>query len=167
LMTQQALVAYSMGLLGLILVKILAPGFYARQNIKTPVKIAIFTLVATQLMNLVFVFGLHLQHAGLALAIGLGACINAGLLYYHLRKAAIYQPQPGWWKFYLKLLIGLILMGVVLYFAMGNPADWLQFSLLKRLMYITGLVSLGAISYFTALLLMGFRPRDYIRRVER
>jgi putative peptidoglycan lipid II flippase len=118
-------------------------------------------------MNLVFVFGLHLQHAGLALAIGLGACINAGLLYYHLRKAAIYQPQPGWWIFYLKLLIGLILMGVVLYFAMGNPSDWLQFSLLKRLMYITGLVSLGAISYFAALLLMGFRPRDYIRRVER
>jgi putative peptidoglycan lipid II flippase len=166
-MTQQALIAYSMGLLGLILVKILAPGFYARQNIKTPVKIAIFTLVATQLMNLVFVFGLHLQHAGLALAIGLGACINAGLLYYHLRKAAIYQPQPGWWIFYLKLLIGLILMGVVLYFAMGNPADWLQFNLLKRLMYLTGLVSLGAISYFAALLLMGFRPRDYIRRVER
>jgi putative peptidoglycan lipid II flippase len=166
-MTQQALVAYSMGLLGLILVKILAPGFYARQNIKTPVKIAIFTLVATQLMNLVFVFGLHLQHAGLALAIGLGACINAGLLYYHLRKATIYQPQAGWWIFYFKLLIGLILMGVVLYCAMGNPSDWLQFSLLKRLMYLTGLVSLGAISYFAALLLMGFRPRDYIRRVER
>ncbi|PPC94503.1 MAG: murein biosynthesis integral membrane protein MurJ [Methylotenera sp.] len=166
-MTQQALVAYSMGLLGLILVKILAPGFYARQNIKTPVKIAIFTLVATQLMNIVFVFGLHLQHAGLALAIGLGACINAALLYYHLRKAAIYLPQPGWWIFYFKLLIGLILMGIVLYYAMGNPGDWLQFSILKRLMYLTGLVALGAISYFAALLLMGLRPRDYIRRVER
>ena len=77
LMTQQALIAYSVGLLGLILVKILAPGFYARQNIKTPVKIGVFTLVVTQLMNLLFVFGLGLNHAGLALAIGLGACLNA------------------------------------------------------------------------------------------
>jgi putative peptidoglycan lipid II flippase len=145
----------------------LAPGFYARQNIKTPVKIAIFTLVATQLMNVVFVFMLGLQHAGLALAIGLGACINAGLLYYHLRKAAIYQPQPGWLLFYFKLLIALILMGVVLYFAMGNAADWLQFKLLKRLMFLTGLVSLGALVYFAALYLMGLRPKDYIRRVER
>jgi putative peptidoglycan lipid II flippase len=165
LMTQQALIAYSLGLLGLILVKILAPGFYARQNIKTPVKIAVFTLIATQLMNIIFVFVLHLQHAGLALAIGLGACINAGLLYYHLRKDAIYQPQPGWLVFVLKLLLALVAMGVVLYFAMGSAADWLQFGLLKRLMYLTGLVGLGGISYFAALLLMGFRPKDYIRRV--
>jgi putative peptidoglycan lipid II flippase len=164
-MTQQALIAYSLGLLGLILVKILAPGFYARQNIKTPVKIAVFTLIATQLMNIIFVFVLHLQHAGLALAIGLGACINAGLLYYHLRKDAIYQPQPGWLLFVLKLLLALVAMGVVLYFAMGSAADWLQFGLLKRLMYLTGLVGLGGISYFAALLLMGFRPKDYIRRV--
>jgi putative peptidoglycan lipid II flippase len=165
LMTQQALIAYSLGLLGLILVKILAPGFYARQNIKTPVKIAVFTLISTQLMNIIFVFGLHLQHAGLALAIGLGACINAGLLYYHLRKDAIYQPQPGWLLFVLKLLLALVAMGVVLYFAMGNAADWLQFGLFKRLAYLTGLVGLGGISYFAALLLMGFRPKDYIRRV--
>jgi putative peptidoglycan lipid II flippase len=167
LMTQQALIAYSLGLLGLILVKILAPGFYARQNIKTPVKIAIFTLIATQLMNVIFVFVLHLQHAGLALAIGLGACINAALLYYHLRKDAIYLPQPGWLIFMFKLLLALVFMGVVLHFAMGQPAEWLQFSLLKRLAYLTGLVALGGISYFAALLLMGFRPKDYIRRVAR
>src|SRR6185436_479029 len=79
-MTRDALVAYSIGLLGLIMVKVLAPGFYARQNIKTPVKIALIVLVATQLMNLAFI-GV-LRHAGLALSIGLGACLNAGLLYY-------------------------------------------------------------------------------------
>ncbi len=79
-MTRNALVAYSVGLLGLILVKVLAPGFYARQNIRTPVRIAIIALVATQAMNFALI-GL-LQHAGLALAIGLGACLNAGLLYY-------------------------------------------------------------------------------------
>ncbi len=165
LMTEQALIAYSIGLIGLILVKILAPGFYARQNIKTPVKIAIFTLVITQLMNVLFIFVLPLRHAGLALAIGLGACINAALLYYHLRKAHIYQPQPGWLAFLFKLLVALSVMGVALYFAMGDTSTWLNFGLIKRLLYISGLVVLGGVSYFATLMLLGFRPRDYIRRV--
>ena len=103
-MTRRALVAYSIGLLGLILVKVLAPGFYARQNIRTPVKIAVITLVATQLMNLVLIG--PLKHAGLALAIGLGACLNAGLLYYKLRQHRIYQPQPAWAQFSYKLATG-------------------------------------------------------------
>jgi putative peptidoglycan lipid II flippase len=164
-MTQHALIAYSVGLLGLILVKILAPGFYARQNIKTPVKIAVFTLVATQLMNLLFVFGLDLKHAGLALASGLGACLNAGLLYYHLRKANIYQPQAGWLVFVLKLLVALSVMGAALYFAMGDTSAWLHYGLMKRLLYLSGLVLLGGSSYFASLFLLGFRPRDYMRRV--
>src|SRR5256885_6255166 len=86
-MTREALVAYSIGLVGMILVKILAPGFYARQNITTPVKIGIFTLVATQAMNLLFIT--HLHHAGLALAIGLGACLNAAPLYRVLRQTGV------------------------------------------------------------------------------
>jgi putative peptidoglycan lipid II flippase len=167
LMTQQALIAYSLGLLGLILVKILAPGFYARQNIKTPVKIALFTLTITQLMNVLFVFVLQLQHAGLALAIGLGACVNASLLYYHLRKANIYQPQPGWIIFLAKLALALRVMGAALYFAMGDSSAWLDFGLMKRLLYIAGLVTLGGASYFATLMLLGFHPRDYMRRVER
>jgi hypothetical protein len=77
--TRRAVVAYSVGLVGLIVVKVLAPGFYARQDIRTPVKMAVAALLATQLMNLVFVW--PLRHAGLALAIGLGACFNAALLY--------------------------------------------------------------------------------------
>jgi len=165
-MTQQALVAYSVGLLGLILVKILAPGFYARQNIKTPVKIAVFTLVITQLMNGLFIFVLPLQHAGLALAIGLGACINASLLYYHLRQHNIFQPQAGWTIFLLKLLAALSVMGVTLYFAMGDTGAWLHYGLMKRLIYLTGLVVLGGVSYFATLMLLGFKPRDYIRRVK-
>ena len=165
-MTQQALIAYSIGLLGLILVKILAPGFYARQNIKTPVKIAIFTLVATQLMNLIFIFGLHLNHAALALAIGLGACINASLLFYHLRKAHIYKPQVGWLIFLLKLLLALGVLTAVLFFAMGDASAWLNFSLIKRLIYLGGLVSLGGLSYFATLFVLGFRPKDYMRRVK-
>ncbi len=84
LMTQRALIAYSVGLMGLIVVKVLAPGFYSRQDIKTPVKIAIITLIMTQLMNLAFIG--PLKHAGLSLSIGLAACLNAALLYWQLRK---------------------------------------------------------------------------------
>jgi putative peptidoglycan lipid II flippase len=166
LMTRQALVAYSLGLLGLILVKVLAPAFYSRQNIKTPVKIALFTLVATQFMNLIFVFGLDLRHAGLALAIGLGACINAGLLYYHLRKANVYKPQAGWWLFMAKLLLALVLMAAALYFAAGPEAVWLNYSFAHKLPHLLGLVVLGASIYFISLWLMGIRIKDFVRRVK-
>ena len=161
LMTQQALIAYSLGLLGLILVKVLAPGFYARQNIKTPVKIAIFTLVTTQALNLLFYWFTDLKHAGLALSIGLGACLNAGLLFYHLRKDHIFLPKAGWVSFMLKLATALAVMGAVLYFVAGNTQDWLQFKLLHRLGYMSGLVFLGAASYFACLAVLGFRLADF------
>jgi len=163
-MTQQALIAYSVGLLGMILVKILAPGFYARQNIKTPVKVAIFTLVLTQVMNVIFVYVLHLNHAGLALALGLGACANAALLYYHLRKSKLYQPQAGWWVFLFKLAFALAVMGTVLHVAMGDAATWLEFSVMKRLMHLSLLVVLGMGVYFAVLFILGFRPKDFSRR---
>ena len=87
----------ALDLVGLILIKILAPAFYAQQNIKTPVKIAIFTLFCTQAMNLLFIG--YLQHAGLALAIGLAACINAGLLFYYLKKEKLFILNKGWLNF--------------------------------------------------------------------
>lgn len=164
LMTRQALVAYSLGLLGLILVKVLAPGFYSRQNIKTPVKIALFTLVATQLMNLVFIG--PFKHAGLALAIGLGACINAGLLYYNLRKANIYKPQPGWLLFAAKLALAVLSMTLVLYFTMGESEAWLDYEVTRKLVHLAGLVILGAGTYFGVLWLLGIRVQDFMRRVK-
>jgi putative peptidoglycan lipid II flippase len=161
-MTTQALMAYSLGLLGLIMVKILAPGFYARQDIRTPVKIAVIALVATQLMNLAFIYSL--KHAGLALAIGLGACINAGLLLRGLRKRDIYRPQAGWSIFTLKLLIALAVMGAALHFA--NPADerWVDAHVLQRALWLSGLVTLGLCTYFGTLFALGFRLRDFTRR---
>lgn len=161
-MTREALIAYSIGLIGLILVKVLAPGFYARQNIKTPVKIAVITLIATQLMNLLFIF--PFKHAGLALAIGLGACLNAGLLYYQLRKQNIYQPQAGWLVFFLKIFASLIVMGVVLWFAVGDHANWLLGSTLERVVNLSWIVCLGAISYFAALWVLGFRLKDFTKQ---
>ena len=161
-MTRNALVAYSLGLLGLILVKVLAPGFYARQNIRTPVKIAIITLIATQLMNLIFIG--PFQHAGLALAIGLGACLNAGLLLYLLRRHQIYHPQPGWWLYILRVAIAVTLMSGLLWFAMGEPDHWLSLGFAVRLAKLAALVGVGATVYFGALWLMGFRPHQFSRR---
>jgi len=161
-MTRRALVAYSVGLVGLILVKVLAPGFYARQNIRTPVKIAVITLVATQLMNLVLIG--PLKHAGLALAIGLGACLNAGMLYYKLRQHRIYQPQPEWAKFGTRLALALLVMAAVLWGAMGSEHWWLVAAWKQRIAGLLGIVCLGAATYFATLWLLGFRIRDFARR---
>jgi putative peptidoglycan lipid II flippase len=162
-MTRQALMAYSLGLLGLILIKVLAPGFYARQNIKTPVKIAIFTLLATQVMNLMFIW--PLKHAGLALAIGLGACMNAGLLYYHLRKSGIFQPQPSWHQFLLRLAVAVSAMAAVLWWGAGAAESWLHYAAFEKLWRLAALVLVGAGVYFGMLWAMGFRLGDFTRRV--
>lgn len=163
-MTRQAVIAYSCGLLGLIMVKVLAPGFYARQNIKTPVKIALFTLTATQVMNAIFVLGLHLQHAGLALSIGLAACMNAGLLLWFLLKQGIYQPQPGWGLFLLKVATAVGVMSLALYFAMGGNDAWLHIAARWRLAWLLALVGVGVATYFSALWVLGFRAQHFVRR---
>ena len=160
--TRQALVAYSIGLVGLILVKVLAPGFYARQNVRTPVKIGLITLVATQAMNLAFIG--WLQHAGLALSIGLAACLNAALLYRGLRRHDVYRPQPGWMAFSLKLLAALAIMGGALWLASGGDAAWLAYPLPERLIRLGLLVGLGVIAYFATLWVLGFRLSDFKRR---
>jgi putative peptidoglycan lipid II flippase len=161
-MTRQALMAYSVGLTGIILVKILAPGFYARQNITTPVKIGIFTLVMTQAMNLAFI--VPLKHAGLALAIGLGACMNAALLYRGLRRNGIYTPQPGWGMFIVKVAVAVALMAAALFLAMGEASWWFNAPWQKKLPAVLGLVALGVAVYGAALAVLGFRPRDFSRR---
>ncbi|MGE8501055.1 murein biosynthesis integral membrane protein MurJ [Pseudomonas berkeleyensis] len=162
LMTQQALIAYSIGLLGIILVKILAPGFYAQQNIKTPVKIAVVTLVFTQLMNLVLIG--PLAHAGLALAISLAACLNAGLLYWQLRRADIFQPLPGWGLFLLKLAVAVVVMVAVLLGLLQIMPAWADGQMAVRLLRLGALVAAGLIAYFGMLLILGFRLRDFARR---
>jgi putative peptidoglycan lipid II flippase len=160
--TREALLAYSVGLAGLILVKVLAPGFYARQDVRTPVKIALLTLGATQLMNLAFI--VPLKHAGLALAIGLASCLNASLLYRGLRRRGDYIPQAGWAVFLLKLLAALAALAVVLWFGMGPEAGWLTRSAPERVGHLALLVSGGAAAYFATLGLLGFRLRDFAKR---
>ena len=161
-LTREALVAYSIGLLGMMAVKILAPGFYARQNIATPVKIGIFTLVVTQLMNFAFIG--PFKHAGLALAIGLGACLNAAFLFFLLRKQKIYVPQPGWALFVIKVIAAVAFMAVVVYTTAGEHRWWLNAAWYYKLPAVVGLALLGAAAYGAALALFGFRLRDFSRR---
>ncbi len=164
LMTSHALVGYSVGLIGLILVKILAPGFYARQDIRTPVKIGLATLFATQMMNVLFIYVMHLQHAGLALSVGLGACLNSAILFYFLRRKKIYQPEPGWAVYFLKVGIAVLALAITLWFGMGSQDGWLTGSGLSRILRLSVLVAEGIAVYFSVLAILGFRPKDFSRR---
>jgi putative peptidoglycan lipid II flippase len=159
------LMAYAAGLLGIILVKILAPAFYARQDIRTPVKIAVGVLIATQLMNLVFVPVLGV--AGLALSIGLGACINAGFLFTGLRRRAIYVPHAGWLPFFAKVVVAVALMGAVAWFSQAQ-LDWaaLRAHPMLRAGALFLIIGVSAAVYFAVLLALGFRPRQFMRRAK-
>ncbi|MFJ1302898.1 murein biosynthesis integral membrane protein MurJ [Pseudomonadota bacterium AL_CKDN230030165-1A_HGKHYDSX7] len=161
--TRLAVIAYSVGLIGLLGVKILAPGFYAKQDIRTPVKIAIVILILTQVMNAIFVP--WLAHAGLALAIGLGACLNALALLTGLRRRGVYQPGSGWGRFLLRTLPALAAMAAVLWWA-DQHLDWiaLQSYPLLRAGWLAGVLAASGIAYFGVLFLLGARPRDFTRR---
>jgi putative peptidoglycan lipid II flippase len=163
-MTQRALLAYSVGLLGMLLVKVLAPAFYARQDLRTPVRIAMITLLLTQAMNLLFIFLIPLAHAGLALAIGLAACVNAGLLFWRLRVRNFYQPRPGWLAFFLRLGVALLVMAAMLEGLLALLPAWTEGAMAERLLRLVLLVVVGALSYFATLLLLGFRLHDFARR---
>jgi putative peptidoglycan lipid II flippase len=162
LQTRSALVAYSLGLAGLILVKVLAPGFYSRQDIRTPVKIALITLAATQAMNLAFIG--WLKHAGLALAIGLASCLNAALLYRGLRSRGVFVPAAGWAGFGARVGVALGALAATLWFATGSEAAWLAMDAASRVARLALVVAAGLAAYFAALFAMGFRVADFRRR---
>ena len=159
--TRTALIAYSIGLAGLILVKILAPAFYARQDIRTPVKFGLITLGVTQLMNLAFIG--PLQHAGLALSIGLASCFNAAMLYRGLRQRGVYRPQPGWAMFIGKLLVAMAVLGVCVGFTAGADALWLHAGSAERVIRLSLLFFGGIAVYFATLFALGFRITDFRR----
>ncbi|MCX5590834.1 murein biosynthesis integral membrane protein MurJ [Alcaligenes endophyticus] len=163
--TQLAVCAYSAGLLGLLAVKILAPGFYARQDIRTPVKIAIVVLLFTQLMNLILVP--WLAHAGLALSIGLGASLNALSLLYLLIKRGIYQSSTGWGMFMLKLIPALTALATILLCAQ-RYIDWtgLGTQPMLRIAYLVAVLVICGISYFGVLFALGFRPSYFTRAAK-
>jgi putative peptidoglycan lipid II flippase len=161
--TTTALMGYGAGLLGLVAIKVLAPGFYASQDIKTPVRIAIVVLLVTQLLN--FAFVPYFQHAGLALAIGIGALINALWLLLGLVKRGSYTPAPGWGVFILQVAAASALLAVFLLWSAG-AVNWvgLKTAYFQRIGLFTLVICAGAAIYFIALWATGLKVRKLMRR---
>lgn len=167
--TQQAVSAYGVGLIGLVLVKILAPGFYARQDIRTPVKIAIGVLIATQLMNLLFVplFQTRgLGHAGLALSTSIGACANALMLFFGLRRRGAIILHPGWGLFLVRLAGALGALAAFLWWS-NRYVDWAALAATPywRIGALGAIICGAALVYFAVLLACGLRVGHFVRRI--
>lgn len=157
-----ALRGYGCGLLGLVAIKVLAPGFYASQDIRTPVRIAIGVLVATQCMNLVFVPWLGV--AGLALSIGLAALVNAGLLLRGLHRRKAFVPRPGWLRFSAQVLLACAVLGLLLYGA-GRGIDWIALGQAQRLAragLMAAVLGAAALAYLLTLRASGLRWRQLL-----
>ena len=161
--TTSALMGYGAGLLGLVAIKVLTPGYFASQNIKTPALIGMAVLVITQGLNLLFVP--LLAHAGLALAIGVGAMVNALWLLVGLLRSGTYAPRPGWGRFALQVLAASALLAVFLMWANGY-VPWLALKTekLKRIGLLALFVSSAAAIYFAAIWAAGLNVRQLLRR---
>jgi putative peptidoglycan lipid II flippase len=164
-MASLSLRAYSLGLLAFMLVKVLAPGFYARKDMVTPVRIGIKAMLANMVMNLVFVVPLYLfwniGHLGLALATSLAAWLNAGLLMRGLRAQGIYRLQPGWGKLAARLAISTLVMCVALLWWLPPLEQWQAWGPVERSLQMATLVALGLLGYLGSHALLGTRIRDF------
>ena len=158
-----ALAGYGAGLVGLVAIKVLAPGYYASQDIRTPVRIAIAVLVFTQLLNIALVP--WIAHAGLALSIGLGALLNALWLLAGLLRRGSYRPQPGWFKFGLQVVAASALLAIFLIWG-AQHFDWLALraTSARRAGLLALLLAGAAALYFGALAASGLQLRQLFRR---
>jgi len=153
-MAGRSLMAYSLGLLGFILVKVLVPGFTSRKDMKTPVRFGIYAMIANMFLNLILVF--PLAHAGLALATSLGAFFNASLLLFALLKSGIYLPSIGWRIYILRIILATASMTALLYHFV-DASLWLQWGLADRALNLAMWVGSGGALYAAVLLLSGLR----------
>ncbi len=166
-MATLSLMAFAAGLPGFILVKVLAPGFYARHDTRTPVRIGVYSMVTNMALNVLFVVPMALAgwegpHAGLALATSVAAFVNAGLLFRRLYLEGVYRPLPGWPRFLLQVATAALAMGAVLWWGMGDLQHWLTMARTSRLLQLLGWVVVGAAVYLLVLLAAGLRPRQLI-----
>jgi putative peptidoglycan lipid II flippase len=161
--TTAALTGYGVGVLGLVAIKVLAPGFYAQEDTRTPVRIAIMVLVFTQLMN--FVLVPHLAHAALTLSIGLGALVNALSLLVGLRLQGKFKPLPGWPALLARVLAASAVFGGLLFYA-AQHWDWtgLQTQAWARGGLMVAVTSASAVVYFAILKGLGVDLRALWRR---
>lgn len=162
-MARLSLMAYAGGLIGFSLVKVLAPGYFARQDTTTPVRVGIIALAANMGLNVVFVVpwvmsGKVGPHAGLALATSIAAFLNAALLYRGLRRDGVVQPGPGWTPFLLRVSVAATVMGVAVAWYAGSLADWQLLDTWTQAGRLALLVGGGAGLFAAVLWLVGLRP---------
>lgn len=157
--TQKSLFTLSLGVPAFMMVKVLASGFYARQDIITPVKVGALAMVVNTLLCAIFVW--HFAHAGLTLASALAGYVNCGLLLYLLVKRGVYRPSPGWFKYSMQLLIANVAIVVYLYCMSGTVNYWLSFSPVTRLSLLLGHVCIAVVIYLLILGLTGLRPNQF------
>ncbi len=167
-MAEASLMAYAVGLLGFTLVKIFAPGFYARQDTRTPVKIGVISVIANVVLNILITIpwamsGWAAPHAGLALSTSLAAFINAWLLYRGLRRTGVYTPTPGWRPLLRQVMIANLVMAGLLWWRAGDLGEWLARDALHRGLWLAFWIATAMLVYFVVLFLTGFRPR-HLRR---
>lgn len=164
-MAALSLRAYSLGLIAFMLIKVLAPGYYARQDMRTPVRIGIIAMAANMLLNISFVIPLHyywqIGHVGLALATACSAWLNALLLLRGLRRGASYQPAAGWWKYGAGLLIAVVAMALSLILGLHYVDDWSVWAWWQRSASLLVLCAVGAGIYGAGLLACGMRMRQF------
>jgi putative peptidoglycan lipid II flippase len=161
LMAERSLMAYSLGLMAFLGVKVLAPGFYSRQDMKTPVKIAVVAMLTNIVFNLILMF--PLGHAGLALATIIAASVNAILLLIGLLKQGIYRPLPGWWLLFTKTMLASLAMGLALWLLSGPTPFWTVWDFGERALRLLGLILIGGLCYVLLALALGIRPRHLLR----
>lgn len=169
-MSALSLRAYAVGLTAFMLVKVLAPGYFSRQDTRTPVRIGIWAMGSNMVMNVAFVvpfyYYLHAGHAGLALATSLAAWLNAGLLWWGLATRGVYRRQPDFVSAVTRIVLAAVAMGVVLALLAGPPGRWVLFSWWQRGLHVGALIAVGITVYFGVLLLLGARPTGW-RRARR
>lgn len=164
IMSQYSLQAYAFGFMGFSLVKVLVPGFFSREDARTPVRCGVIAVLATMIMNLVFVgamvwLALPAPHTGLALATSLGAFVNSGLLFWYLYRDRVYRPQAGWLKLGLRVAVASLLMAALLLVASGDLSAWFAAEAFERATWLAALIVGGVVLYFAVLFAVGFRPR--------
>ena len=169
MMARLSLMAYSFGILGFILVKVLAPGYFARQDTKTPVRIAVIAMVVNMICNVAFVvpmvtLDIEGPHMGLALATTISSFVNSGLLLRGLWKSGVYRPEAGWLRLGIQVMLANTVMFAVLWFAAGDIESWLQARIWTRVVWLAGVIAAGAGAYFAILWVFGVRVSHLMHR---
>ena len=161
--TTLALAGYGVGIVGIVAIKVLAPGYFAKHDMRTPMLIAVAVLVFTQMMN--FVLVPYLQHAALTLSIGVGAVINATWLLVGLLRRGSYRPLPGWGRFALQVVAASALLAVLLAWG-AQHFDWVEMKAqrLQRIGLLAAMMIAAAVLYFGALWAAGLKLRQLLRR---